>query len=318
MEEVMPKLVKHVLPVLAALFTLSGIPRPSTPATDVVRVVNPLTPNSDNRPGSDFVRIRRRVGTHLKQVGAAPDLYKDPATREGMRLSRYRSDGNELKVWHLLPRHNQLWSVEGYPTVVFVHDGTSFSEDELAQAHAFSDAGFVVIAPTFRGENGNPGSHELLFGELDDLVAATVYASELPEVDKHKLAIWGHGLGGMLAALASLVPHLGVQHTGSSAGLRPTSAFEAIQCPFEAVEQERSLRLFGPNLHHIRTPHWACVAEQDPAVYAEASRLGALAERSGLPLHVEQVLGNRTTSRAVCTQQAIVLLLQLMRTWPAP
>jgi dienelactone hydrolase len=235
-----------------------------------------------------------------------------------VRLARYRSDGNELKVWHLLPSHNQLWTSEGYPAVIFVHDGTSFSEEELQQARTFSDAGFVVIAPTFRGENGNPGAHELLFGELDDLIAATGYASELPEVDKHKLAIWGHGLGGMLSALASLTPHLGVQFTGSSAGLRPTSAFEVIQSPFEASEQERNMRAFGPNIHHMHSPHWACVAEQDPAVYEEASRLSDVAARSGLPLSVEQVLGNRTTSRVVCTSHAVVLLLQSMRAWGSP
>lgn len=313
----MPTLVKHVLPALAALLTLSGgrMEGQPAPALDVVRVVNPLTPNSDNRADSDFLRLRQRIGTHLEQPGPAPDVYKDPATREGVRLVRYRSNGSELKAWHLTPAHNQLWSPDGYPAVVFIHDGTSFSEDELLRARVFSDAGFVVVAPTFRGENGNPGAHELLFGELEDLVAAAAHAAELPEVDRHKLAIWGHGLGGMLSALASLVPHLGVQFTGSSAGLRPTSAFEVIPSPFEATDQERNLRLFGPNIHHMRTPHWACVAEQDPAVYEEATRLGELSARLDLPLHVEQVLGNRTTSRAVCTQHAITLLLQSLRTW---
>lgn len=324
----MLSLVKHVLPGVAALLTLSALPKlvshqpesPDAPRGEVVRTMSSLTPNSDNRPGSDFLRLRQRTGTQLRHLGPAPDLYKDPATREGIRLARYRSDGNELKVWQLFPSHNQLWSPEGYPTVVFVHDGTSFAEEELQQARLFSDAGFVVIAPTFRGENGNPGVHELLFGELDDLVAATTYASDLPEVDRHRIAIWGHGLGGMLAALASLVPQLGVQYTGSSAGLRPTSAFEVIQSPFEDNEQERGLRLLGPNLDHMRTPHWACVAEQDPAVYAEATRLADSATKSNLPLHVERVLGNRTTSRAVCTEHALVYLLQTLRTqsWSTP
>jgi hypothetical protein len=314
----MPNLVKHALPLLVALLTLSGVSTSAKRVVEVVRVVNPLTPNSDNRPDSDFLRVRQRIGTHLKEVGPAPDLYKDPTTREGVRLARYRAGGSELKVWHLLPSQNQLWSPAGYPAVIFVHDGTSFSEEELQQARTFSEAGFVVVAPTFRGENGNLGAHELLFGELEDLVAATAHAAELPEVDKHKLVIWGHGLGGMLAALASLVPHLGVQFTGSSAGLRPISAFEVIRSPFETSEQERNLRVLGPNIHHMRTQHWACVAEQDPAVYEEATRLGELAARSNLPLHVDQVQGNRTTSRAVCTQRAIVLLLHSMRTWGSP
>src|SRR5690606_25293537 len=164
--------VKHVLPALAALLLAAGAPSSNAPLRDVVRVTSPLTPNSDNRQGGDFLRERQRQGTHLKQPGPAPDLYKDPPTREGVRLARYLSDGHELKIWHVLPVNQSLWSADGYPTVIFVHDGTSFSEEELQQARTFSEAGFVVLAPTFRGENGNPGVHELLFGELDDLVAA--------------------------------------------------------------------------------------------------------------------------------------------------
>lgn len=309
----MPTPVKHVLPVLAALLISIGASSSNAPARDIVRATHSLTPNSDNRPGGDFLRERQRQGTHLKQPGPAPDLYKDPPTREGVRLARYLSDGYELKIWHVLPDNQRLWSADGYPTVIFVHDGTSFSEEELQQTRTFTDAGFVVLAPTFRGENGNPGVHELLFGELDDLVAATEYANGLPEVDERRLAIWGHGLGGMLSALSSLVPQLGARLTGSSAGLRPISAFEVIPSPFEANERERNARVLGPNIHHMRTPHWACVAEQDAAVYDEATRLGELAQRSNLPLHVEKVLGNRMTSRATCTQQAIAWLLRMFR-----
>jgi dienelactone hydrolase len=236
-----------------------------------------------------------------------------------MRLTHYPSGGNELKAWHLAPGHDQLWTAEGYPAVVYVHDGTSFSEEELAQARLFSEAGFAVFAPAFRGENGNPGVHELLYGELDDLVAATKYVSELPHVDERRIAIWGHGLGGMLSALASLVPKLGVHYTGSSAGLRPTSAFEVLQKPFEDTAQERSLRLFGPNIQHMRSPHWACVAEEDLAVDSEAAGLGEMAIELQVPLHVERVAGNRASSRATCTQHAVVFLSKSFaaRTWIA-
>lgn len=303
--------VKQVLVAATALFTVSvWSERPSTDGPRVSRVVSHLTPNEDNAVDSDFLRLRQRTGTRLLRAAPAPDLYKDPAAREGVRLVRYASDGNELKVWLLSPAHTQLWTAQGYPVVVYVHDGTSFSDDELVQASQFSDAGFLVFAPTFRGENGNPGNHELLFGELDDLVAAVGYVSSLPDVDGSRIAVWGHGLGGMLSALSSLVPKLPVQYTGSSAGVRPPSTFEVLQKPFEDSERERSLRILGPNLQHMRTPHWACVAEQDLAVDAEAKALGDLAMELKVPLQVERVNGNRASSRAECTSRVVRFLLQ--------
>lgn len=310
--EVMRPLVKHVLSVLTAVVAWSASARVAKPHLELVRVVAQLMPNAESRYGADFIRFRQRLGTRLKSVGAAPDLYKDPAVGEGMRLARYPSEGGELKIWQLFPKHNQLWSHEGYPTIIYIHDGTSFGDDELAQAQTFSDAGFMVLAPTFRGENGNPGAHELLFGELDDLVAATSYVSRLTEVDKRRIALWGHGLGGMLSALASLVPKLRVSYTGSSAGLRPSSAFEVLQKPFEDSEQERGLRLLGPNIQYMRTPHVACVAERDPAVYDEALRLGEIADQLKLPLRVERVPGDRTSGRSACLQHAAAFLLQTL------
>jgi acetyl esterase/lipase len=308
----MRSLVERTGAALVVVLVVSSLSEPSSTfaRSEVVRVVAPLTPNPDNHPSVDFVRYRQRIGTRLVQNTAAPDLYKDPGTREGVHLTRYPSHGSDLKMWQLNPSHHQLWSEEGYPALIYVHDGTSFSEDELGHALSFAEAGFMVFAPTFRGENGNPGAHELLFGELDDLVAATARVSESPEVDRHRIAIWGHGLGGMLAALSSLVPRLPARYTGSSAGLRPTSAFEVLHKPFEDSPRERSLRAFGPNVHHLRTPHWACVAEEDLAVDTEAAIARRTAAELGLPLQVERVPGNRTTSRATCTQNAILFLLQ--------
>jgi dienelactone hydrolase len=219
-------------------------------------------------------------------------------------------------VWQLVPSNNRLWSDRGFPAVIYVHDGTTLSEDEMTHAETFRDAGFWVVLPTFRGENGNLGTHELLFGELDDLVAAAHFTRALPEIDTTRLAIFGHGTGGMLSALASLVPDLPVQLSVSSAGLRPESAFEVVQGPFVDSARERRLRLFGPNVNHMQSPHVACVAEHDPAVYAEANRLLALAVESQLPLQVMHVPGSRSGSRTDCEARTISYLTQGFVTEP--
>lgn len=272
--------------------------------------VSCLTPTHGSEVDTDFLRVRKQTGTQLATVGPAPDLYRDPATTEGMRLSRYWSDGNELKVWQLVASNKRLWSERGYPVVVYIHDGTTMTEDELTHAQTFRDAGFWVVLPTFRGENGNLGAHELLFGELEDLVAATHFTATLPEIDPARIAIFGHGTGGMLSALASLVPQLPVQTSVSSAGLRPESAFEVLQGPFIDSQRERRLRLFGPNIEQMQSSHLACVAERDPAVYAEAQRLRTLALEGNLPLSLLRVSGSRSGSRDDCEQRAALFLAQ--------
>lgn len=274
----------------------------------VSRSVSALTPLHGSEVDADFSSRRRAVGTQLLSVGPAPDLYRDPPTSETLRLSRYSSQGNELKIWQLAPDHKRLWSQRGYATLIYIHDGTTLTQEDVAHAETFREAGFVVVLPTFRGENGNPGVHELLFGELDDLVAATHFTRALPEVDPMRVGIFGHGTGGMLSALASLVPQLPVQRSVSSAGLRPESAFMVVRGPFVDDAQERRLRLFGPNIHHMQSPHVACVAEQDPAVYAEAHRLVAVANQEGLPLELLQVTGGRSTSRDECERRAVEYL----------
>jgi acetyl esterase/lipase len=273
-----------------------------------------LTPTHGSELDTDFLRLRRELGTRLLLVGSAPDLYRDPPTTEGVRLDRYLSDGNELKVWQLPPSGKSLWSDRGFPVVIYVHDGTTLTEDELAHAETFRAAGFWVVVPTFRGENGNLGTHELLFGELDDLVAATYFARALPEIDASRMAIFGHGTGGMLSALASLVPQLPAQRSISSAGLRPENAFEVLRGPFADSAQERRLRLFGPNVNHMQSPHLACVAEQDPAVYSEAARVLAVANEAQLPLEVLRVPGSRSASRDECETRTARYLSQTMIT----
>lgn len=273
------------------------------------RTVAPLTPTHASEVDTDFLSLRQQIGTTLLTVGPAPDLYRDPPTTEGVRLSRYASGANELKAWQLIPINKSLWTQQGYPAVIYVHDGTTLDDEELARAESFRQAGFWVVVPTFRGENGNAGAHELLFGELDDLVAAAHFTRTLPEVNGNRIAIFGHGTGGMLSALASLVPQLPAQHTLSSAGLRPESAFEVLKGPFSDSARERRLRLFGPNVYHMQVPHTACVAERDPAVYAEAHRVQALAIESGLPLELMRVTGSRSDSREQCTNQALNYLM---------
>ncbi len=99
-----------------------------------------------------------------------------------------------------------------HPIVVWAHGGFGGLDppDILHQSAGndqspdnFREAGFVVMIPTFRGENDNPGKFELFCGEVDDLLSAIDYARKLPYVDPSRVYLMGHSSGGTLVLFAA-------------------------------------------------------------------------------------------------------------------
>jgi alpha-beta hydrolase superfamily lysophospholipase len=98
------------------------------------------------------------------------------------------------------------------PAVLWAHGGFDGIGDYLWTAgpagndqsvRAFLDAGLVVLCPSLRGENDNPGRLELFYGELDDVLAAAEHLRGLPYVDPDRIYMAGHSTGGTLALLAA-------------------------------------------------------------------------------------------------------------------
>lgn len=68
-------------------------------------------------------------------------------------------------------------------------------------AGAFRRAGIVMMFPSQRGGNANPGQREGFFGEVDDILAATDHLASLPYVDPAQIYLGGHSTGGTMAML---------------------------------------------------------------------------------------------------------------------
>ena len=100
-----------------------------------------------------------------------------------------------------------------HPLVIWVSGGWSNAISDLAWSYpawdndqtgsAFRDAGMLMMYPSFRGANGNPGQHETLFGEIDDIVAAFHYAAARPYVDASRIYLAGHSTGATRVLLAA-------------------------------------------------------------------------------------------------------------------
>ena len=173
-----------------------GSVKPTSPPEPAQTVVPP-----GPAPADDLAAARAAFVSRLRVRGPAPQRYQNEPPPAGARAVRYTSGDLALAGW--------LSSAPGgpkRPAVVYLHGGFAFGAGDWADAAPFADAGFVVFAPTLRGENGNPGTYENFLGEVNDAVAAGRFVAALPEVDERHVFVAGHSVGGILACLAAMVP----------------------------------------------------------------------------------------------------------------
>jgi acetyl esterase/lipase len=70
-------------------------------------------------------------------------------------------------------------------------------------ARQYRDAGIVMMFPSLRGGNDNPGVQEGFLGEVDDVVAAAEFLAKQPHVDPKRIYLGGHSTGGTLVLLVA-------------------------------------------------------------------------------------------------------------------
>ncbi|WP_223164578.1 alpha/beta hydrolase family protein [Massilia rubra] len=99
-----------------------------------------------------------------------------------------------------------------HPAIVWMTGGDSSSigdvwspspADNDQSASAFRKAGIVMMFPSLRGGNNNPGEPEGFLGEVDDVLAAAAYLAKQPYVDPDRIYLGGHSTGGTLALLTA-------------------------------------------------------------------------------------------------------------------
>ncbi|MDF1814446.1 MAG: prolyl oligopeptidase family serine peptidase [Verrucomicrobiales bacterium] len=152
----------------------------------------------------------RKAHTTKWQKNAGFEPAGPPPEPDGkiLKLIRYPSENGELAAY-LTPdpgdgkKHPvMIWSKGGFGGIGdYFWDEPSRLNDQSARA--FREAGIVLMCPSYRGENDNPGKFELFYGEVDDFLAAVDYAKNLPWVDPDRIYIGGHSTGGTISLLAA-------------------------------------------------------------------------------------------------------------------
>ncbi len=98
------------------------------------------------------------------------------------------------------------------PAIIWIHGGNYNSIGEIwgdapadndQTASAFREAGILMMFPSMRGGNENPGVKEGFLGEVDDVLAAADFLAKQPGVDPDRIYLGGHSTGGTMALLAA-------------------------------------------------------------------------------------------------------------------
>ncbi len=151
----------------------------------------------------DYANARQRFHTHLVRKMPAPEKSSALGTPPGAQRVTYPGGPNgaiELVAW--LSHYQPSKTLK--PAVLFLHGGNATGEGHWALMKPYWEAGFVVLLPSFRGENGQGGNYSGFYDETADALSAATYLENLPGIDRQRFFIAGHSNGGTLTLLAAM------------------------------------------------------------------------------------------------------------------
>lgn len=173
--------------------------------------------------------------------------------KNDFKLVNYTSEGMQLKA---LLNTKHIDSTKKKPVIVYLHGGFALGYNQEENTKPFSDKGYIVFAPSYRGENGNPGNFELFMGEVKDAKAAINWIASQPYVDKDRIYVFGWSVGGGIALNLTLHDDLPIKLSASSAGLYDLNLIkqwatedDMIKFPYD-YENERE-NYFRLPLYHL-------------------------------------------------------------------
>lgn len=148
----------------------------------------------------DYALDRKGFRTRIIKPGPAPED-GDPLTDapSGARSITYGSGKLELLAWRSLPL-----PAGKRPAVLMLHGGNALGQIHWDLARPYVQAGYVVMMPSLRGENGQAGIFSGFYDEVEDVLAAGHALAAEADVDPARMFLAGHSVGGTLTMLAAL------------------------------------------------------------------------------------------------------------------
>jgi dienelactone hydrolase len=183
-----------------AMLLLTGCSGQSSPSQ--ARSANPPAPG-----GTRLTEARKGFKTETIPQGTEKEPVAAPPAKL-FGIVRYESPVGKLPAY-LTP---DPMDGKKHPAIIWITGGDCNSIGEVWKdapssndqtASAFRKAGLVMMFPSLRGGNDNPGVKEGFYGEVDDLLAAADFLAQQTYVDSTRIYLGGHSTGGTMAMLAA-------------------------------------------------------------------------------------------------------------------
>jgi dienelactone hydrolase len=251
----------------------------------------------------DYALARSRFQTKLLRKGPAPQPWSPIAPPPGVTEIEYRSGDLRLKAWENRPVDDN----HKHPAVLFLHGGFAFDKDDWDLSQPFRDAGYVVLIPMLRAENGQAGSFTLWYDEVDDVLAAAAYLSAQRFVDARRLYVAGSSAGGTLALLAAQTSKQ--FRAAASYSASPDQALlvkhAKMDLPFDKTDP-RELQLRSPLAYaaSFKCPVRIYFATQDHFVLT-SQRTAEVAKQRGLDVESIRIEGDHGSIVPLGIKQSI-------------
>jgi alpha/beta superfamily hydrolase len=149
---------------------------------------------------------RSGFATNIISVGESFGAPETPPVGSNFQLIQYASPVGPLAAYVTADPGDG----RKHPAIVWITGGDCNSIGDVwspndrsndQSAAGFRQAGVVMMFPSLRGGNNNPGRREGFLGEVDDILAATDHLATLPYVDSRQIYLGGHSTGGTMVML---------------------------------------------------------------------------------------------------------------------
>lgn len=151
-------------------------------------------------PTDFYMGLRKTFKSNLLRKEPAPQTWQTQTLPPGVEKINYQSGDHTLNAWIAMPPARSAKN----KAVIFLHGGFAFDVSDFQSALAYRDAGYAVIVPILRGENGQPGHFSLFYDEVDDVLGVLSALQKRPDIDPNEIFVTGHSTGGTLSLLSGM------------------------------------------------------------------------------------------------------------------
>jgi acetyl esterase/lipase len=204
---------------------------------------------------------RQGFTTKLLREERVGEAAEEPPASSGLKLVQYSAPlGNYAAYISADPGDGKkhpaiIWLVGGFSNSIGDVAWTPGPASNDQSASGFRNHGIVMMYPSLRGGNTNPGHIETFYGEVDDVLAAAKHLASLDYVDPKRIYLGGHSTGGTLALLAAAAAEDRFRAVFALGPVEDVTGYGADVLPFD-LENPKEGQLRAPQrwLKDIKCP----------------------------------------------------------------